>query len=79
MLRKNYSTMSLDEIREEMRALYSEEQIDEILSFFTGYKAYFKYDDLIKRIQSLFCNSILAKDLQTVLNDLYTISTLHLR
>lgn len=71
MLRKNYSTMSLDEIREEMRALYSEEQIDEILSFFTGYKAYFKYDDLIKRIQSLFCNSILAKDLQTVLNDLY--------
>lgn len=71
MLRKNYSNMSLDEIREEMRALYSEEQIDEILSFFTGYKAYFKYNDLIERIKSHFCNGILTKDLHTILNDLY--------
>lgn len=71
MLRKNYSTESLNEIREEMRALYSEKAIDEIITCFTGYNAYFKYDDLNERIQRNFHNSILATELHTTLSDLY--------
>lgn len=71
MLRKNYSIESLNEIKEEMRALYSEKAIDEIITCFTGYKAYFKYDELRERIYKNFNNSILATDLQTILSDLY--------
>ena len=71
MLRKNYSTESLNEIREEMRALYSEKAIDEIITCFTGYNAYFKYDDLNERIQRNFHNSIMATELHTILSDLY--------
>lgn len=71
MLRKNYSTESLNEIREELRALYSEKSINEIITCFTGYREYFSYNDLKKRIAENFANSILSTELDQILMDLY--------
>lgn len=70
-LHKQYSLESLAEIREEMRALYTSKQIEEIIDIFTGFRAVFSVESLKKRINSLFENSIMDTDFNTVLNDLY--------
>lgn len=68
---KAYSDDSLSEIREELRALYSSEDIDIIISCFTGFRTYFSINDLKNRIQKFFPNTILEKNFIQVLNDLY--------
>lgn len=70
-LHKQYSIDSLTEIREEMRALYTSEQIEEIIIVFTGFKSIFSISQLRTRVSDLFSNSIMDTEFNTVLNDLY--------
>lgn len=68
---KMYSEDSLGEIREELRALYAPEDIDNIISCFTGFKTVFSIADLEDRIKRFFKDTILDSKLVPILNDLY--------
>lgn len=70
-LHKQYSIDSLVEIREEMRALYTSEQIEDIINLFTGFKSVFSVNQLRTRISKFFGNSIMDTNFNAVLNDLY--------
>lgn len=70
-LHKQYSLDSLTEIREEMRALYTSEQIEDIINVFTGFKSVFSVSQLRMRIENYFKSSIMDTDLNAVLTDLY--------
>lgn len=70
-LQKQYSLDSLNEIREEMRALYTSEQIEDIINVFTGYNSIFSINELKKRISKHFTNTIMDTDFLNVINDLY--------
>lgn len=70
-IRKKYSLESLSEIKEELRALYSSEDIEIIINCFTGYKTMFSLAKLRERIQDLFPDTILHRHLNRVLTDLY--------
>ena len=68
---KNYSDDSLAEIKEELRALYTSEEIDTIISCFTGYKTIFSIMELKKRVEALYGGTVLETKFVQVLNDLY--------
>nr|WP_320147816.1 hypothetical protein [uncultured Anaeromusa sp.] len=70
-LHKQYSIDSLIEIKEEMRALYTAEEIEETINVFTGFKSVFSVIELKNRISTYFSESIISHKLPTVLNDLY--------
>ncbi|MGG4386090.1 hypothetical protein ABEX08_29215 [Priestia megaterium] len=70
-LHKQYSIDSLTEIREEMRALYTSEQIEDIINVFTGFKSIFSVDQLRTRVSKFFGNSIMDTNFNAVVNDLY--------
>lgn len=70
-LHKQYSIDSLIEIKEEMRALYSTEDIETIMSCFTGFRSMFSISQLKRRIKEYFPNTILETNLPAVLADLY--------
>ena len=70
-LTKAYSDDSLQEIKEELRALYTSEEIDIIISCFTGYKTAFSVSELRDRISTYFKNTVLYDKFNQVLNDLY--------
>lgn len=74
--RKDYSRESLTEIKEEMRALYSAEDIDLIFTCFTGYKRVFSIAELKDRIKRNYNNSVLSNNLQMVLTDLYRLGVI---
>lgn len=73
---KRYSTDSLIEIMEEMRALYSSEQIDSIISCFTGFRAIFSVNQLKERVDKLFSTTILGTKFVEVIGDLYRLGFL---
>jgi hypothetical protein len=70
-LHKQYSIDSLVEIKEEMRALYSPEEIETIIACFTGYRSMFSITQLKQRIKEYFPNTIMENKLTEVLSDLY--------
>ena len=67
---KKYSTDSLVEIKEEMRALYSPEEINLIISCLTGFRAVFTIDDLKWHIKRYYNNSILENRINIIIDDL---------
>ncbi len=73
---KAYSTDSLEEIKEELRALYKPEEIDNILTCLTGFRTTFSLNDLNKRVAALFKGTILEGNMHQVLNDLYRLGVL---
>ena len=73
---KSYSEDSLQEIKEELRALYDPEQIDCIISCFTGYRTVFSVNDLRKRVKQYYSNTVLDTNFIQVLNDLYRLGFL---
>lgn len=73
---KRYSTDSLIEIMEEMRALYSSEQIDSIISCFTGFRAIFSVNQLKERVDKLFSTTVLGTKFVEVVGDLYRLGFL---
>lgn len=70
-LLKKYSEDSLIEIREELRALYTSEELEIIITCFTGYKTTFSYNKLKERIDKYFSGSVLQNKLNPILQDLY--------
>lgn len=72
-LRKQYSLDSLEEIKEELRALYSTEDIEMIINCFNGFKAYMSFNELKKRVGELFKDTVLDKCFVQVLQDLYRV------
>lgn len=75
-IRKKYSSDSLTEIKEEMRALYAAEDIDLILNCFIGFKTIFSVQQLKSRITEYYPGSILETKFVQVLQDLYRLGIL---
>ncbi len=73
---KIYSEDSLQEIKEELRALYTSEEIDDIIACFTGYRTSFSVRDLQKRIDQYFSETILKTRFRQVIEDLYRLGFL---
>lgn len=73
---KVYSEDSLQEIKEELRALYTAEEINDIITCFTGYRTSFSVKDLQKRIDQYFSETILKKKFRQVIEDLYRLGFL---
>ena len=73
---QSYSEDSLSEIKEELRALYDSDQIDVIISCFTGYKTTFSAKQLKERITKYFQGTILDTHFNQILNDLYRLGFL---
>lgn len=70
-LHKQYSIDSLVEIKEEMRALYTAEEIEEIINVFTGFRTVFSVSQLKTRVSEYFANGVMDLHFNSVLNDLY--------
>lgn len=75
-LAKEYSEESLIEIKEELRALYKADQIDTIISCFTGFKTTFSYSDIQQRVAQYYPNTVLEKQLTQILEDLFRLGFL---
>lgn len=71
-----YSRQCLDEVREEMRALYTADDIECVFNCMQGFKVVFSYEEIVKRAKTLYPNSTFAKDTYTVLNDMYRIGVI---
>lgn len=68
-----YSKQCLVEVREEMRALYTAEEIESIFNCLQGFKVVFSFDEIEKRAKRLHPNSIFARETYAVLCDMYRI------
>ena len=66
-----YSKQCLAEIREEMCALYTIEEIEQIFSCLQGFKISFTYQEIVDRVKMLFPDSKISMNCFTVLDDLY--------
>ena len=66
-----YSKQCLAEIREEMCALYTIEEIEQIFSCLQGFKISFTYQEIVDRVKMLFPDSKISTNCFTVLDDLY--------
>lgn len=73
---KIYSENSLQEIKEELRALYTSKEIDDIITCFTGYKTSFSVIDLQGRIDKYFSKTVLKENFSQVIDDLYRLGFL---
>lgn len=71
-----YSKQCLVEVREEMRALYTAEEIENIFNCLQGFKVVFTYQEIVDRAKRLYPNSVLATNPYTVLNDMYRIGVI---
>lgn len=74
--RKEYANESLIEIKEEMRALYSETQIDTIFSCLTGFRKRFTFAQLDEKINKYYKKSFLSNNIEQILNDLYRLGVI---
>ncbi|TGA96334.1 hypothetical protein E4665_15835 [Sporolactobacillus shoreae] len=71
VLRKKYSLDSWNEVKEEMRALYTSEEIEDIISCIKGFKSIFSFSEIKYRVERYFSRTILGEKLEVVLRDLY--------
>lgn len=70
-IRKDYSKDSLEEIKEELRALYKTEDLNQIINCFMGYESVFSYSEIQERIKQYFSGSILDTNTTQVFQDLF--------
>ncbi len=75
-IKKSYSYDSMQEIKEELRALYTSEDIEIIISCFTGYRTSFSVKDLQERIDHYYPDTILKTKFRDVIEDLYRLGFL---
>lgn len=68
---KRYSIDSLVEIKEEMKALYSAEDINIIITCLTGFKRVFSLNELRLRVDKFYAGSIWSNKMTDILTDLY--------
>lgn len=66
-----YSRNSLAELREELRALYSAQDIDDIFNCFTGFVDTFSLEQLREQVATYFPHTVLSTRTLDVLSDLY--------
>ena len=71
-----YSKQCLVEVQEEMRALYTAEEIEHIFNCLRGFKTIFSFAEISARISRLFPASFLDERKVGVLNDLYRIGVI---
>ncbi len=71
-----YSKKSLEELKEELNASYSKEQIDEIFIWLNGFRTIFTLNELQERIEKYFPSSTLKKDIITVLKSLFRVGVI---
>lgn len=71
--RKRYSVESFVELKEELRALYSPNEIEIITQSLRGFHRIFSLEEIEKRVESLYKGTFLEKKLRAVLTDLYRI------
>jgi len=72
-LMQEYSRLSLEEIKEEMAALYSPEDLANIIRCMRGYKKYFSSEEFQARARNLCPNCAIAVETTKVLEDMYRI------
>ena len=72
-IQKKYSLDSLIEIKEELRALYSSEEIENIVLLFTGFRIRFSFSELLTRIDQYFSETFIKSNVRRILHDLYRI------
>ena len=70
-IRKDYSKDSLEEIKEELRALYKTEDLNQIINCFMGYESVFSFSEIQERIKQYFSGSILDTNTTQVFQDLF--------
>lgn len=75
-IKKKFSSDSLIEIKEEMLALFTAEDIEIIINCFTGFKTKFSVQQLKARITDYYSGSILETKFIQVLQDLYRLGVL---
>lgn len=73
---EEYSKESLNEVIEELNALYNKEEISEIISWFYGFASLFSKEQLEIRLNTHFTKSKLKDRLENILKDLYRIGVL---
>lgn len=66
-----YSKQCLVEIREEMCALYTAKEIEQIFRCLQGFKISFTFQEISDRIKRLYPESKISTDCVTVLDDMY--------
>ena len=66
-----YSKQCLIEVREEMHALYTAEEIEDIFNCLQGFKKLFTFEEIKKRAETMFPASAFATDTLEVLRDMY--------
>ena len=66
-----YSKQCLIEVREEMHALYTAEEIEDIFNCLQGFKKLFTFEEIKKRAETMFPASAFATDTLKVLRDMY--------
>ncbi len=71
--RKSYSSESLNEMKEELSALYSNQEIEEIISCFNGFQISFSFQEIKDHWQILYPESPLINRVLSVLRDLFRI------
>lgn len=69
--RKRYSQDSLVEIQEEMKALYTPDEISNILTCLTGFKRIFSVDEIKDRVNKYSSSQYLQEHIIDILGDLY--------
>ncbi|HBW13202.1 MAG TPA: hypothetical protein DEF30_05200 [Proteiniclasticum sp.] len=73
---KVYAEDSLQEIKEELRALYTSEEINDIITCFTGYRTTFSVNELSKKISQFYSGTVLELKFRQVIEDLYRLGFL---
>lgn len=68
-----YSKQCLVEVREEMFALYTPEDVEQIFNCLQGFKSSFSYQEICIRAKRLYPDSVFAKQTYAVLSDMYRI------
>ena len=68
-----YSKQCLVEVQEEMRALYTSDEIECIFNCLQGFKVIFSFEEISQRAKALYPKSVLANETYTVLNDMYRV------
>lgn len=71
-----YSKKSLEELKEELNASYSKEQIDEMFIWLNGFRTIFTLKELQERINKYFPSSTLKDDIPSVLKSLFRVGVI---
>lgn len=71
-----YSKKSLEELKEELNASYTKEEIDEIFIWLNGFRTIFTLEELQERVNKYFPNSKLKADIPSVLKGLFRVGVI---